>query len=83
MSGQHAAAPPPEVVSFLNKVFAFADELPEQEGVALRRLVRAGLLAESPTIDTVLNADVSGYASSSPLPSSQVWPGWFWPQTRE
>ncbi len=83
MSEQHGAAPPPEIVAFLNKVFAFADELPDQEGMALRRLVRAGLLAESQTIDTVLNADVTGYLNASPVPVFQVWPSWYWALTPE
>ncbi len=83
MAEQHGVEPPAEIVAFLTKVFAFADELPEQEGLALRRLVRAGLMADSSTVEAVLNSDVSGYANSTPSPSFQVWPSWYWGLTPE
>lgn len=70
--------PPPEVVSFLQRVFDFAETLEPAEGMALRRLVRAGLMADDGTIEAVLNSDVSGFVAPGLSRSGLSQPAWYW-----
>lgn len=79
MPDRSAYTPPPtEVVSFLQRVFDFADSLEPSEGVALRRLIRAGLMADDGTIEAVLTSDVSGYIDATLPPPDMTRPTWFW-----
>jgi hypothetical protein len=56
------------VVEFLQRLFDFADTLSPAEGRALRRIVRAGLLADDGTIEAVLTGDVSGFSAGESGP---------------
>ena len=61
------ATPPAGVVDFLQRVFDFAETLEPTEGQALRRLVRAGLLADDGTITAVLHDDTGGFGLDADL----------------
>lgn len=70
-------APPTEVVDFLQRVFDFADTLNQAEGLALRRLVRAGLLADDGTITSVLHDDTGGHSLDVDLQLAANRPTWY------
>ena len=71
-------APPRPVVDFLQRVFEFAETLNEREAQALRRLVRAGLIADDGTITTILDSDASGYAADNVAALAAACPPWYW-----
>jgi hypothetical protein len=56
----HASRLAPEVAGFLQQVEEFAKGLHPEDAAALRRLIRAGMMADPATIESV-TADTSGY----------------------
>lgn len=70
-------APPPAVVDFLQRVFDFAETMEPSEGLALRRLVRAGLLADDGTITSVLHDDTGGFSADLDLQLAANRAAWY------
>jgi hypothetical protein len=51
----------PEVEAFLQKIESYAQTLPQEEATALRRLIRAGLMADEKVAQEIANDDTGGY----------------------
>jgi hypothetical protein len=57
---EHATEMAPEAMAFLQKIEEIAGGLSPDEGMALRRLVKAGLMADEQTVEA-LTADTAGF----------------------